>query len=44
VTTKFPEYTIGKTPMEPKGTFKLLKDRGIKITNYKEEGWKRTDD
>lgn len=30
-----PEYTIGKTPVEVKGSFKVLKDRGIKITNYR---------
>jgi hypothetical protein len=29
--------TIGKTPVEPKGTFKMLKEKGMKIKNYKEE-------
>jgi DNA-directed RNA polymerase subunit RPC12/RpoP len=32
-----PEPTIGRTPVEPKGTFKMLRDRGMKIKNYKEE-------
>jgi hypothetical protein len=32
-----PEPTIGRTPVEPKGVFKLFKDRGMKIKNYKEE-------
>jgi hypothetical protein len=32
-----PEYTIGQQPVEPKGTFKMLRDRGMKIKNYKEE-------
>jgi hypothetical protein len=31
------QYTIGKKPVEPKGTFKMLKEKGMKIKNYKEE-------
>jgi hypothetical protein len=37
-TTKFPESTVGKQPVEPKGAFAALRARGIRITNYKEEG------
>jgi hypothetical protein len=36
--TKFVEPTIGKKPVEPGGTFAALRARGIRITNYKEEG------
>jgi hypothetical protein len=36
VSTKFPEYTVGKEPVEYKGAFKALQQKGIKITNYKE--------
>jgi hypothetical protein len=36
VSTKFPEYTIGKEPVQYKGAFKALRDKGIKITSYKE--------
>ena len=28
---------LSKKPIEPKGTFKTLRDRGIKITSYKED-------
>jgi hypothetical protein len=37
VSTKFPEPTIGRQPAEPKGLFKFLRDRGMKITNYRDE-------
>jgi hypothetical protein len=37
-TTKFPESTVGRHPVEPKGAFAALRARGIRITNYKEEG------
>jgi hypothetical protein len=33
-----PDPTVGKKPVEPKGTFATLKSRGIRITSYKEEG------
>jgi hypothetical protein len=34
--TKFREPTVGKEPMEPKGSFAALKAKGIRITNYKD--------
>ena len=36
ITTDFPERKIGKSPREYKGAFKVMRDKGIKITNYKE--------
>jgi hypothetical protein len=36
VSTKFPEYIVGKEPVEYKGAFKALQQKGIKITSYKE--------
>jgi hypothetical protein len=32
-----PEPSIGRQPVEPKGLFKFLRDRGMRITNYKDE-------
>jgi len=32
-----PEISIGKQPVEPKGTFAELKKKGMKITNYRDE-------
>jgi hypothetical protein len=37
-TTKFVDPTVGKKPVEPKGTFATLRSRGIRIASYKEEG------
>jgi hypothetical protein len=37
-TTKFIEPTAGRKPVEPKGTFAVLRSKGMRITNYKEEG------
>jgi hypothetical protein len=37
VSTKFTEPTVGRKPVEPKGSFAALRARGIKITNYKDE-------
>ena len=37
VSTKFPEYSVSKKLVEPKGSFAALRARGIKITNYKDE-------
>jgi hypothetical protein len=36
--TKFRFPEVGKQHIEPKGTFATLKSKGIRITNYKEEG------
>jgi hypothetical protein len=37
-TTKFKEPTIDRQPVEPGGTFAVLKSKGLRITNYKQEG------
>lgn len=37
-----PEIGIKRKNKEPKGTFKNLQDRGLKITNYSEKGWRKT--
>jgi hypothetical protein len=34
--TKFPDISVGKKPIEPRGTFAALQRRGIKITNYED--------
>jgi hypothetical protein len=33
-----PEPTIGRQPVEPIGKFAVLRSKGMRITNYKEEG------
>src|SRR5687768_3807287 len=37
VSTKFPDYSVGKSPPPVRGTFAELQRRGIKIKNYKDE-------
>jgi hypothetical protein len=39
--TKFKEPSVDRKPVEPKGLFKFLRDRGMKITNYNERGWRK---
>jgi hypothetical protein len=36
-----PERTLKRRNTEPKGTFKKLQERGIKITNYSERGFRK---
>ena len=36
-----PEVGIKRKNKEPKGTFRTLQERGIKITNYSEKGWRK---
>ena len=36
------EPQLRRKKTEPKGTFKALKDKGIRITNYSEKGWRKT--
>lgn len=43
-TTKFPDITVGKKPVEPKGAFAALRARGIRIKNYNEHGQRKGKD
>jgi hypothetical protein len=36
-----PEPGLKEKQKEPRGTFKVLRDRGIKIVNYQERGWRK---
>lgn len=36
-----PEPGLRRKKNEPRGTFKLLQDRGEKISNYHEHGWRK---
>jgi hypothetical protein len=44
VSTNFKEPTIGREPVTPKGSFAALQQRGIKIKNYNERGWRKEKD
>lgn len=39
-----PEPGLKRKNKEPKGTFKKLQERGIKITDYHERGWRKHND
>lgn len=41
VTNKFLEPGLKRKKNEPRGSFKVLRDRGMNIVNYKETGWRR---
>jgi hypothetical protein len=36
-----PEKVLKRKRTDPKGTFKILRERGINITNYQERGWRK---
>jgi ribosomal protein L37AE/L43A len=36
-----PERTIKRRKTEPRGSFKVLRERGVNIVNYKETGWRK---
>ena len=38
------EVRIKRKKKEVKGTFRKLQERGIKITDYKERGWRKQND
>jgi hypothetical protein len=42
--TLLPEVGLKRKNKEPKGTFRKLQERGIKITDYKERGWRKQND
>ncbi|HEY6404675.1 MAG TPA: hypothetical protein VIX38_01195 [Nitrososphaeraceae archaeon] len=39
--TLLPERGLKSKTNTPKGTFRKLQERGIKITNYHERGWRK---
>ena len=39
-----PEVGLQRKKTEPRGSFRRLQERGIKITDYKERGWRKQND
>jgi hypothetical protein len=39
-----PEAQLNRKKNEPRGSFRRLQERGIKITNYQERGWRKQND
>jgi hypothetical protein len=39
-----PEIGMPRKKNEPRGSFRRLQERGIKITDYKERGWRKQND
>jgi hypothetical protein len=39
-----PEAQLKRKKNEPRGSFRRLQERGIKITNYQERGWRKQND